>query len=67
MLAVVEPSVGTQRAQERLLERIVGAIDAEPSTEQPKNLGPMLLVEALERGDRHGLHHPRQTLVAVDL
>jgi hypothetical protein len=67
MLAVVEPAIGTPRAQERLLERVVGAINAEPSTEEPKNFGPMLLVEALERGDRHGLHHLRQTLVAVDL
>ncbi len=67
MLAVVETTVRAERAQKRLLEGVVGAIDAQPSTEQSKNLDSMLLVEALERGDRHGVHHPRQTLVAVDL
>ena len=67
MLAVVETTVRAERAQKRLLEGVVGAIDTQPSPEQSKNLDSMLLVEALERGDSHGLHHPRQTLVAVDL
>ena len=30
-------------------------------------LGPMLVVEAFERGDRHGFHHPGQTPLVADL
>ena len=62
VLAVLEPAVGAERPQERLLERVLGPIGAEPTAEKPEHLAAVLLVEALERGDRHGLHHPRQTL-----
>ena len=58
---MLEPSVRAERAEERLLERVVGAIDAETSAQKAEHLGPMLVVEALERGDRHGFHHPGQT------
>ena len=61
VLAVLEPAVGAERPQERLLERIVGPIGAEPTAEQAEYVAAMLLVEALERWYRHGLHHPRLT------
>ena len=58
MLAVVEPVVGAQRAQERLLEGVVGPVAAELAAQQPEHLGAVLGVERLERRDRHGAHHP---------
>jgi hypothetical protein len=67
MLAVVESIVCAKCAQERLLERIVGALGAELPSQEAQYLRAVLLVEALERGDRHGFHHPRQTPASVDL
>ena len=67
VLAVLEPSVRAERAQEGLLERIVGAVDVEAPPEKAEHLASMLLVEQLERRDRHCFHHPRQTPRAVDL
>ena len=67
MLAVVEPAVGAKRTQERLLERVLGSFCAEALAQQAEHVGAMLLVEALERGDRHGLHHPRPTRPSADL
>ena len=67
MLAVVEPPVRAEGAQERLLECVVGSIDTEAAAQEPQDFGSMLLVEPLERGDRHGFHHPRQTSPPVDL
>ena len=64
---MVEPPVRPERAEERLLECIVGSIDTEAAAQEPQHFGSMLLVEPLERGDRHGFHHPRQTSPAVDL
>ena len=58
MLAVLEPVVGAQGAQERLLEGVVGAIAAELAAQQPEHLGAVLGIERLERRNRHGVHHP---------
>ena len=35
MLAVVEAAVGPQRAEERLLERVVGSVAPELAAQQP--------------------------------
>ena len=58
MLAVVEPVVGAQRAQERLLEGVVGPVTAELPAQQTEHLAVVLGVERLERWNRHGAHHP---------
>ena len=56
--AVLETSVGAQRAQERLLERVVGTVAAELAAQDAEHLVAVLGVEPLERRDRrHGLHH----------
>ena len=67
VLAVLEPSVCAERPEERLLERVVGAVGAQTSAQKAEHLGAMLVVEAFERGDRHGLHHPGQTSLVADL
>jgi len=64
---VIEAAVRAQRPQERLLECVLGSIRTEPAAEEAENVASVLLVEPLERGDRHGLHHPRQTHAGVDL
>ncbi len=51
MLAVVESAVRLKRAQECLLKRILRPLRAQPAAQEPQHLGPMLLVEALERGN----------------
>ena len=59
VFAVVEPVVGAECAQERLLERILGRLPAQPTAEEAEHDVAVLDVEALERGDGHGcLHHP---------
>ena len=58
MLAVVEPVVGAERAQERLLEGVVGPVAAELPAQQAEHLAVVLGVERLERRNRHGAHHP---------
>ncbi len=70
MLAILEPTVGLERAQERLLKGIVGPRGAELAPEEPQDLGAVLLVEALEGRDRHGRHHlgsnaPRRRSVSM--
>jgi hypothetical protein len=67
VLSVLEPAVRTQGTEKGLLERVLGSIRAESAAQEPEHVAPMLVVEPLERGDRHGLHHPRQTLSALDL
>ena len=54
---MLEPRVAAQRAQERLLERVLGRAAAEPAGEQPEHGVAVLLVEALERRDCHDFHH----------
>ena len=62
-----EPAVRAERTQERLLECVLGSIRAESAAQEPEHLGPMLLVEPLEGGDRHSFHLLRQTSPAADL
>ena len=58
MLAVVEPVVRAQGAQERLLERVLGCLAAEPAAQEAEHDVAVLDVERLERGDGHDcLHH----------
>ena len=60
VLAVLEPVVRAQRAQERLLEGVLGGLPPEPPAEEAEHDVAVLDVEALERGDRgrHCFHHP---------
>ena len=51
-------SYAAERAQERLLEGVLGAVAAEPPAQETEHLGAVLDVERLERRDRHGAHHP---------
>ena len=53
---VLEPVVGAQRAQERLLPRVLGPLAEQPA-QVAEHLVAVLAVEALERRDRHRLHH----------
>ena len=48
-----ERRVGAQRAEERLLERVLGPVAPDPADEQPEHLVAVLGVEALEGRD-HG-------------
>ncbi len=64
---MIEPAVRTERAQERLLERVVCSLGPESSAQQSQDVRAVLFVEALERGDRHGFHHPRLTPARADL
>ena len=58
MLAVLEPVVGAKRAQERLLERVLGRLPAESPAEEAEHHVAVLDVEELERRDCcHCFHH----------
>jgi len=68
MLAVPEPVVGSQRPQERLLERVVRPLVPESAAKEAEHLAGMLGVEHLERRDRrHGHHHPVKRSTAAGL
>ena len=54
--AVLEPVVGAQRAQEGLLPGVLGPLAEQPA-QVAEHLVAVLAVEALERRDRHRLHH----------
>src|SRR5205085_11211026 len=54
---VLEPVVRAERAQERLLEGVLGVGDAEPAAQEGEDLTAPGLVEALEGRNRHGVHH----------
>ena len=58
VLAVLQPGVRPQRAQERLLERVLGPFAPEPAAQEREYLVPVRLVEPLERRNRHGIHLP---------
>ena len=59
MVSVTEAVVRAKRAQEGLLERVVGSLTADTPAEERQHLAGMLGVERLERRDRrHGNHHP---------
>ena len=55
---MIEPVVGPQGAQERLLEGVVRPVTAELPAQQAEHLAVVLGVERLERWNRHGAHHP---------
>lgn len=57
---MIEATVRLERAEERLLKRVVRALPAELAAKSPHDLGAVLLVEALERRNRHRLHHSCQ-------
>lgn len=50
---MTELRIRAERAEERLLEGVVGAIAAQAADEEGVDLVPMLLVEVLERRQRH--------------
>jgi len=54
---VPETGVPAQGAEERLLECIIGRIFPGELAEVRVDLVPVLVVEAFERRDRHGIHH----------
>ena len=56
MLAVPEVGIPAERAQERFLEGVLGAIRSEPTDEESEDLFPVLLVEALEGRQGHPRH-----------
>jgi hypothetical protein len=56
VFAVLEPGVGPERAEERLLESILGALGAEPLPQEPVDLVTVLLVEMFEGRDGHRHH-----------
>ena len=58
MPAVLQRRVRAQRAQERLLERVVGGVAPEHAPQLPQHRLSLLLVEALEGWDAHDFHHP---------
>ncbi len=49
--------VAPERPEERLLERVLRAVAAEPSNEEAEDAVAVLDVEVLERRDHHCLHH----------
>jgi hypothetical protein len=70
MLSVGKASVGSERAQERLLERVLRPLGAQPSPQQPEYGVPIVGVEKLERrdlGSRHHVHHRVETPIDTDL
>jgi ribokinase len=54
---VAQRAVAPQRTQERLLERVLGAITPDAADKEREHAVTVLDVEAFERGDGHGLHH----------
>ena len=57
MLAVPQPRIPTQRAQERFLERVLRPLAPDAADEEAEDLVPMLAVKRFEWGNPHGLHH----------
>jgi hypothetical protein len=55
--AVPEAAVAAERAQERLLERVLGAVTPEPPDEEGVDLVPVQLVEAFEGRYSHSIHY----------
>ena len=54
---VLESSVGAERAEERLLERVLRVGPSELAAQEREDLPAVRLVEPLEGWNRHGLHH----------
>ena len=57
---MTQAPVPAQSAEKGLLERVLGSLTAEQPDEVPEHCLAVLLVEAFERRDCHGLHHPLQ-------
>ena len=53
---MLEPVVGAERAQERLLPGVLGPLAEQPA-QIAEHLVAVLAVEPLEGRDRHRLHH----------
>jgi len=56
MFPMTQRGIGTERAEERLLERVLCAIASEPAGEEREDLLAVLLVEALEGRQGHPRH-----------
>ena len=57
---MLERGVGAQRPEERLLERVLGALPSEAADEHAEDLVAVLVVEALEGRDHGCVHHRRK-------
>ena len=57
VLAVAQPRIAAQRAQECFLECVLRPLAPDAADEEAEDLVPMLAVKRFERGDPHGLHH----------
>lgn len=53
VLAVAQVGIRPQRTEERLLERVLRPVGAEPAHEECEDLVAMLLVEVFERRNAH--------------
>ena len=62
---MLETGVRPERPQERLLERVVGVVPSEEPPELREHRAFLLLVEPLEGGHAHGLHHSYKRRHAV--
>jgi ribokinase len=60
VLAVLESTVRAERSQECLLKGVVRSLAPESAAQEAHHLAAVLVVEALERWDRHRLHHVGQ-------
>jgi hypothetical protein len=54
---MTERRIAAQRSEEGFLEGILGALPAQPTNEESEDEVAVLLVEALERGQWHVVHH----------
>src|SRR5215213_3358582 len=67
MAPVLELGIRAQRAQECLLERVLGALAAQLPNEERPDLVPVALVEALERRSAHHRRYNAPALRGVRL
>ena len=54
---MLEAGVGAQRTEERVLERVLGPVAAEPPGEEAQDLVPVLLVERSNGGSHCAIAH----------
>ena len=55
---MLEPGIGSERPQKRLLEGVFRRLSTEQTHEVTEDLLPVVVVEPLEGWNRHDLHHP---------
>jgi ribokinase len=55
---VLESCIGSERPQKGLLKSILGRLSAKQAREVAEDLLAVVIVEPLERWNRHSLHHP---------